>query len=179
LLGIVAKLFAVSSRLDAEAFASRAAPSEDVDETASRALGNATNDIPASEFDRHAPRDADMPSLVPMYATEDAGNARLLREDAIRLEQCREDQANRGIERRDRGEMQPNLDVSDAVVKAEQDVSQLPISRGCRQRPAQTSQQPLMNELLPRDAREPTAARIRDRRTPKTCEGEECRFLAA
>jgi hypothetical protein len=42
-----------------------------------------------------------------------------------------------------------------------------PLQRGCRQRAVQASQRPLMNELLSRDAREPTPRRILDERRPK------------
>src|SRR5260370_11212198 len=65
------------------------------------------------------------------------------------------------------------------MIETEQGAPQLPVARGCRQRAAQTPQQPLMDELFLRDARERTASCVLERRPPKTCEGERCRFLAA
>src|SRR5260221_3863481 len=65
------------------------------------------------------------------------------------------------------------------MMEPEQGAPKLPVSRGCRQRAAQPPQHPLMDELFLRDARERTTSRVIERRPPKTCEGERCRFLAA
>jgi hypothetical protein len=93
-----------------------------------------------------------MPGLVPLDATEDRIGGRFLREDAIGLEQCGEDQANGGIESRDRGKVQPDVGLRDAMVEPEQGTAQFPVRRGCGQSAAQSPQQPLMNELLFCDA---------------------------
>jgi hypothetical protein len=106
--------------------------SQDADEAESGSRGHDADDIPGSELGRDAPRESDMPGLVSMYAAEDGGHDRLLREDAIRLEQRGEDQANRRVERCDRGKVQADVGLRDGMVKAEHGAAQLPIWCRCR-----------------------------------------------
>lgn len=104
---------------------------------------------------------------------------RLLREDAIGLEQCGEHQANGGIERRDRGKVQPDIGLRNALVETEQGVAQFPVRRGRRQCAPQSPQQPFMNEFVFCDAREYMAGSVLNGRSCETAEGERRRFLAA
>src|SRR5437899_1626554 len=101
------------------------------------------------------------------------------REDTIGLEQRSEDQANGRIEGCDRGKVQPDVGLCDAMIETEQGTAQLRVRRGCWQCAAQSPQQPLMNELLFCDARECTASGVLDGRPSQTCEGKRRRFLAA
>src|ERR1700751_2643064 len=65
------------------------------------------------------------------------------------------------------------------MVETQKGAAQLPVRRGCRQRIAQSSQQPLMNELLLCNARERAASRLFEGRISETCEGDRRRLLAA
>jgi len=85
-----------------------------------------------------AARQPNVPGLVPVDAVEDRAGDRLLREDMIGLEQRGKDQTNGGIEGRDRGKVQPDVGLRDAVIETEQGTVQLPVRRGCWQRAAQS-----------------------------------------
>src|SRR5271156_2988248 len=104
-----------------------------------------------------------MPGLVAGDATQDSGDCWLSRESAVGLEQRGEDHANRGIKGGDRSKVQPDVGLRNAVVETQKGAAQLPVRRGCRQRIAQSPQQPLMDQLFLCDTRKPTASRILDR----------------
>jgi hypothetical protein len=59
----------------------------------------------ASRLGGDTARQPDVPGLVPVDPTEDRVGGRLLRQDTIGLEQRCKDQANGGIEGRDRGKV--------------------------------------------------------------------------
>src|SRR6516165_3487179 len=98
---------------------------------------------------------------------------------AAMVEQGGEDQANSGIERRDRSKVEPEVRLRDAVVKAQHGAAQLLISGGRWQGAAQAPQQPLMEEFLSRYAHESATGGVFERRAPETSEGERGRFFAA
>src|SRR5260370_34433413 len=89
-----------------------------------------------------------MPGLVAVDATQDSGDYRLSRESAVGLEQRGKDHANRGIKGGDRSKVQPDVGLRNAVVETQKGAAQLPVRRGCRQRIAQSPQQPLMDQFL-------------------------------
>ena len=163
----------------AQAVKGSATPSEDTDKAETGILRDGANRIPLNELGGDAARQPDVPGLVPVDATEDRVGGRLLRQDTIGLEQRGKDQANGGIEGRDRGKVQPDVGLRDAEIKTEQGTAQLPVRRGCGQCAAQSPQQPFMNELLFCDACKCTASGVLEGRTSETGEGERRRFLAA
>jgi len=79
------------------------------------------------------------------------------------VEQGGEDQANSGIERRDRSKVEPKFSLRDAVVKAQHGAAQLLISGRRRQGAAQAPQHPLMQDLLCRYAHEPATGGVFER----------------
>jgi hypothetical protein len=89
----------------AQAVNGTATPSKDADEAEAGILGDGANHISLSEFGGDAARQPDVPSLVPVDATEDRVGGRLLRQDTIGLKQRGKDQANGGIEGRNRGKV--------------------------------------------------------------------------
>ena len=165
--------------IDAQAVESSSTPSEDADETEASILGDGANHIPLNERAGNPAREPDVPGFVPVDATEDRGDDWFSREGAIGLQQRGKDHTNREIKGCDRGEVQPDIDLSDAVVETKQGPAQLPVRRGCWQCVAQFPQQPLMNELLFCDVRKCTASNVLEGQISETCEGEQRRFLAA
>jgi hypothetical protein len=162
----------------AQAVEGGTAPSENADEAEAGILGDGANHIPLNELGGDAAREPDVPCLISVDSTEDRVDGRLLRKDTIGFEQRGEDHANGGIESRNRSKVQPDVGLRDAMVETEQSTAQLPVRRGCWQCAAQSPQQPLMNELLSRDARKRTARGVLEGRISETCEGERRRFLA-
>ncbi len=124
--------------VDAQAVEGSSTPGEDPDEAETGILGNGTNNVLLNERGGDAARQPNVPGLVPVDAVEDRAGDRLLREDMIGLEQRGKDQANGGIEGRDRGKVQPDVGLCDAVIETEQGTVQLPVRRGCWQRAAQS-----------------------------------------
>ena len=120
-----------------------------------------------------------MPALVAMDAAKNRGDFRLSREHPVGLQQCGEDQANRGIKGGNRSKVEPDFGLRDAMIEAEKGAAQLPVRRGRRQRGAHPAQQPLMDQLFICDACKPTASSILQRRTPEMREGQHRRFLPA
>ena len=163
----------------AQALEGSATPSEDADKAEAGILGDGANRISLNELGGDAARQPDVSGLVSMDAAEDRAGDRLLRKDTIGLEQQGEDRANGGIEGRDRGKVQPDVGLRDAVIETEQGTAQLPVRRGRWQCAAQSPQQPLMNELLTRNPRKCTASGVLEGRISETGEGKRRRFLAA